>query len=243
MARRRKKEKQTWFTYKGTIIDIPPWVPPTPDLPDDPLAAMLGLRQMAIETWDDLAMMFGTCVELMAKQYVSVKEHRMMADCLLYLELFVRRVVMIAALAYASLKPARPSQGPWGAPRLRRELWYDPTSWRVSFSMLRGPWRKRQKRRSDKPPSRDRSTRALCRRIEAIRRVLSYIPGYAKRFARRMQRLRAHNAKANQPRRIELAGWDFHPDRRTLGKWGVNDAMTVAQPLAEIAVNILQEPG
>ena len=83
----------------------------------------------------------------------------------------------------------------------------------------------------------------MARRIEALRRVLSWVPGYARRFARRMQRLRAKNATANDKQRIALPGWDFHPRRRTLVKCGVSEGMSLAQPLAELALHILQEPG
>jgi len=248
MARKKKwvnsnPDGSGWYARNHHIYEIPPWVPETPKLPENPLDAVPELKALAIFVWENIAMVFGSCLELMSRQYMSAKQHLDLTDTLRHLELLVRRIVMIAALAYADLKPVQPNKGPWGVPRLRRELWYDPTSWRVSFSVLRGPRQRGPKRKTDKRPSPTRPTDAVARRIEAIRRVLSYIPGYAQRFARRMQRLRAHNAKANQPRRITLAQWDFHPHRRTQGKWAVNTGMVLAQPLGELAIDILLEPG
>jgi hypothetical protein len=101
----------------------------------------------------------------------------------------------------------------------------------------------RRKRDPDAHPHPLVESWPMAKRIEALRRLLANPDKRARRVALRLARIRAANAKANEPRILALRPWDFAPEKRTLGKHAVNDGMKVAQPLAEEALDRWQEPG
>jgi len=219
---------------------------------EDPLP---GLWSYAVMIWYELTgdLVGHSSAELMRRQYISGNSHRIIGDWLRNLEKLVRRILLIAALAL-DLKPAKPApRRPWGAPGFRTEIWSDPTSWRVSFHMLeRGRSARRarigkRRRRDPEDPADWRSPARpawrFARRIEALRRVLSFQQDAARRLARQLARIRARNAAANTPRRLKLAVWDFTPERRTTGKHAIAEPMSFADPLSREEVWKWEQPG
>jgi hypothetical protein len=90
-------------------------------------------------------------------------------------------------------------------PRFRRTYSIDPTTWQVSFRMLKPHMepgdegrtaRRRSPRKSREPLARRRS-RPFAYRIEALRRAIKYREDYVVRFARRLTRLANANRAAN----------------------------------------------
>ena len=85
----------------------------------------------------------------------------------------------------------------------------------------------------------------LARRLEAVRRVLADPDTRAHRFAVKLARIAARNAKANEPRLFGVRDWDQH---RLLnrGQRFIRTGMEIVMPLIEkrlAAWNERFEPG
>lgn len=240
------------ITEHGRVWTSPPpdWQPPPPILPDDPREALPGLWDFAKLVWNEICQLWDDPASLLQQGYVSGLTYRRCCDWVRNLEGLVRRIVIVAALSLqlAPLKPTPPGEPPrpWGEPRFRRALWHDPSTWKVSFKMfpVRRGVRKRYARQRKPRREHGLPTAGLARRIEALCRVLLWKETYVARFARFMARVKAKNRVTNgDPREFHLAAWDFHWDRRTSGKYAVNEGMHPAQPLAERALALWNEPG
>ena len=213
------------------------WIPPTDDgrfpkrePPENPRDALPELWGLAARVWNEI---------------LSGLEYRHCTDWLRSLETLVRRIVMIAALTL-ELKPvAAGSSHAWGEPRFQRTLWHDPTTWKVSFRVLRQARERRDGERRPKKPRRehDLPSRGLARRIEALRRVLSGGQACAMRLARALARMKKANRTLNAPRELRLRPWSIRWDKRTSGRLAVRDSMDIAQALAQRMIDVWHEPG
>ncbi len=232
--------------------ETPPALPPA--LPDNPREALPGLWDFARRVWNEICALWADPVTLLRQEYLSRRSYRACADWVRNLEDLVRRIVIVAALSVrlAPLRPAPPGPcpRPWGEPRFQRTLWHDPTTWKVAFSMF--PARRVSEDAAEFVVARTRKRRrefslptaGLARRIEALRRVISWKESYAARFARFLERVRARNRTTNgEPREFHLPSCDFTWERRTSGKYGVRDGMLTVHPLAVRALEIWNEPG
>lgn len=228
------------------------WIPPSDDgrfpqrePPENPRDALPELWGLAARVWNEICALWGDSASLMRRRRLSGFEYRHCTDWLRSLETLVRRIVVIAALTL-ELKPvaAGPSHA-WGEPRFQRTLWHDPTTWKVSFPVLRQARERRDGERRPKKPRRehDLPSRGLARRIEALRRVLSGGQACAMRLARALARMKKANRTLNAPRELRLKPWSIRWDKRTSGRLAVRDGMDIAQALAQRAIDVWHEPG
>jgi hypothetical protein len=234
------------FTPRPTGIRLvagtgPETIPRTE--PCDPLP---GLWDFAGMVHEEICMLFGEPGELATKGYINRRSHRILGDWLRNLELLVRRLLLIAALAFDpgalcshGAKPQRE--------RGTRLVWSDrPEGWVARFRVFPKKQSRRHIRKERDPDKRVPqfpNPWPMARRIEALRRVLANPDRRAHRLALHLARIRLANAKANAPRIFSLRRWDFSPAKRTSGKFAVNEAMQVAQPIAEQVLARWQEPG
>jgi hypothetical protein len=227
------------------------WIPPPDDWrfpqrepPENPRDALPDLWRLAARVWYEVCAIWGDSASLL-RGHIPARDYRRCTDWLRHLEALVRRIVIVAALAL-ELKPAADGRRrPWGEPRFQRTLWHDPTTWKVSFRVLRQARERREGEQCPKKPRRehDLPSRGLARRIEALRRVLSGGQAYAKRLARLLARMKTANRTLNAPREFRLRPWSIRWDKRTSGRLAVSDGMDIAQSLARRAIEVWHEPG
>lgn len=182
--------------------------------------------------------------DLAMREYVSVKDHRQMADWVRNLEMLVRRILWIMASAM-KLEPVQPRVARQRIPGLRVEYPEAPESWRTPFRVIER--RIARSRRSNgalprpKPPApRVLPSWPLARRLEAIRRVLAKPSAAASRLARLCERRR--HAARNTPDPAILRVWDFTPRWRTTGKHCIASAMAIADEPSQDAFFALLRP-
>lgn len=239
MRRRKKKEIDPY--------EFPPYRPTPVELPEAAADAVPELRSYAAFIWDAACNLFGCSRTLVNRVRAPHDFMRQARDWIGNLELLVRRMLLIMALSLklAPVRKRKPA-GPRG--HARTASWSTPDSWRVTFRMMRY-----SKPETDEdmdgalhepPPAPVKTysgrTAPLARRLEALRRAISFHGAYAQRLARRLARIRAKDALANAPRVIRLKPWDFNPWRDTRGMRAIHDGMRLAQPLAERELAIWQ---
>ncbi|MDP3495716.1 MAG: hypothetical protein Q8R82_21625 [Hyphomonadaceae bacterium] len=228
--------------------DYPRYTPPPVVLPDDDRSVILDLRSFAAMVWEEITMVFGPSIYLVRLATSERPFFRQTLDWLRNLELFVRRFIAVTALSMTlpPVKPAKASSRPSSAqpaeaPAFRRcsGHWADVQSWDVRFRIMpRGP--------SEPGPSREGLPRTpvvqtpmlygLARRIEALRRVLSYHEAYARRFARSLDRMRARAPRANDRVLLGVKPWKFNPYMASKGQHAVREMMPLLTGLCERAV-------
>lgn len=194
------------------------------------------LRGIADGGWKTLAFMFGRPDAIIRKGFISLAEHREISNWLRHFEHFVRRLLLVLALAIDLPPPAPSKRGP----RTTRPAFFQRT--RVLTVLLGRTWR-RQKRARRKPLkvrcAADTPVRSapLGRRFEALRHALAHIDASAMRVARAIRRT------LNAPVRrcfVRLKPWRVQPWRATVasnvfGKF----ILEIEQHLPEVFV----EPG
>ena len=213
------------------------------------------LGEQLLRVWEHARWVFASFCEffappvaIAARDYINVPEYRAMESWLRSLELLTRRLVLAAALAINvvlkpldPLAPARPRQ------RRRVLIWFNkPCSWIASLRMMpRKPPEARALRRDRREQHRVLPALPLARRLEAVRRVLVDPDTRAHRFAVKLARIAARNAKANEPRLFGVRAWDSHR-RLNRGQRFIRTAMDIVMPLIEDALaswNQKCEPG
>jgi hypothetical protein len=204
----------------------------------------------ARDTYDDFLMAFHDPRELAVHGWTRRAVHALMTDWLRNLESVIAHLLVLAA-AMLDLPPPRPRAKRRRIPGLHLVYPAHPETWRTSFRIFRRKPRASRHRKPKPPadphfPDRVQPLVASWRcalRLEAIRRVLSDPDAAAKRLARRLARMRADNARANEPRYPRLPVWDFTPERRTTGKHAVARTMNLVVDEADEALWRLLRPG
>jgi hypothetical protein len=223
MARRKKAFDE---------YDCPRYRPEPVTLPDNAVSAVLELRRFAAMVWGEICGLFGASKHLVERVRAPRDFIRPALDWVRNLEMMMRRVIVILAL---SLKPAPARTSPPRERKMRRSRshWAQSDTWNVVFRMMPAlPCERVRTARIAAPPKPLACTCGLARRIEALRRVMSYSESYALRFARTLARHRARNVSANDKVVLALKPWDFHPWRSSKGMFAVRDGMKLAAPLA-----------
>ena len=190
------------------------------------------LSEQLLSVWDHARWVFANFCEFFAtpvaiadREYINVPEYRAMESWLRSLELLTRRLILAAALAI-NVKlldrraPARQSlRSSEPQPRKRRRVLIWPTkpdSWIARLRMLpRKPPETRALRRAKREQPRVLPAFPLARRLEAVRRVLADPDKRAHRFAVKLARIAARNAKANEPRLFGVRALGLPPHRST----------------------------
>jgi hypothetical protein len=213
------------------------------------------LSEQLLQVWDHARWVFANFCEffasparIAAREYINVPEYRSIESWLRSLELLTRRLILAAALAITIvLKPLDPVVP--ARPRQRRRvlIWFNkPSSWIARLRMMpRKPPETRSLRRARREQPRVLPAFPLARRLEAVRRVLADPDTRAHRFAVKLARIAARNAKANEPRLFGVRAWDSHrPLNR--GQRFIRTAMDLVMPLIDDALaswNERCEPG
>lgn len=225
------------MSRKQTADDFPRYTPPPVVLPDDDAATIPELRAFAAMVWNEFTEVFGNSMTLIHMVRAPRKLFRMANDWLRHLELFVRRFIIIVAgtLALAPVKPRPSSRGKADPAVYRRSFahWADPTSWRVSFRILPSGPRDPQPYSYRRNGTRPIRATGLARRIEALRRVLSYHEFYAHRFARSLARIRNPGARRNLRPDYGVKPWVFHPNLSSRGAHAIKGKMPLANAMCE----------
>lgn len=224
------------------------------------------LSEQLLSVWEHARWVFANFCDFFAppvaiagREYINRSEYRAMESWLRSLELLTRRLILAAALAInVTLKPldrrapARQSlrsSEPATQSRQRRRvlIWFNkPASWIARLRMVpRKPSETRALRRPKREQPRVLPSFPLARRLEAVRRVLADPDKRAHRFAMKLARIAARNAKANAPRLFAVRDWDPH---RLLnrGQRFIRTGMEIVMPLIEDALagwNQRCEPG
>lgn len=227
--------------YKMKPEDYPPYTPTPVVLPDDDDAAILEIREFAAMVWREITQVFGPSILFVRMITAPRRLYRQTLDWLRNLELLVRRLITITALSL-TLPPVKPAKrSPGTAPDFRRISghWSDVESWNVSFRIL--PPAPRAPRPSTaglprKPARHFVSTYSIARRIEALRRVLSYHTAYARRFARSLERCRARTPRSNDKVLLGVKPWKFHPYMSSKGQHAVRHIMPLTVGLCQRAL-------
>lgn len=235
MARRKKDEPSEY--------DYPAYTPPVAELPENAADAVLDLRRFAAMVWEEASGLFGCSRHLVDWIRMDRPFMRMATDWVRHVEMLMKRVVVIVALSL-NLPPVRQRASiPLGIEtRLRRSHWAQPETWKVSFRMSpvkRGEraWRPG----APKPQSLLVRTYGLARRLEALRRVISFTERRAVRFARALARRKARLEGMNDKPVLELRKWDFHPYRASKGMFAVREGMAIAHPLEARCLRLWQQ--
>lgn len=236
MARRKKEEPSEY--------DYPAYTPPVVELPENAADAVLDLRRFAAMVWEETSGLFGYSRQLIDWIRMDRPFMRMATDWVRHLEMLMKRVVVIVALSL-NLAPVRQRalRPRTIETRLRRSHWAQPETWKVSFPMA--PLKRVERARPPGPPKRRPSllvrTYGLARRLEALRRVISFTERRAVRFARALARRKARLAGLNDKPVLELRNWDFHPYRASKGMFAVREGMAIAHPLAARCLRLWQQ--
>lgn len=236
MARRRKDPPGEY--------DYPAWTPPVVELPENAADAVLDLRRFAAMVWEETSGLFGCSRDLVKWIRMDRPFMRMATDWVRHLEMLMKRVVVILALSL-NLAPVRrrASIPPGIETRLKGSHWAQPESWKVAFRM--SPSRRRERAWRPGPPAQTPGllvrTYGLARRLEALRRVISFTERRAVRFARALARRKARLAGMNDRPVLELRPWDFHPYRASKGMFAVREGMAIAHPLAARCLRVWQQ--
>ncbi len=266
MARRRARFGPDWpwddtFTPspKGWCRMMPggepepledPKPPPKPvKLPDDAATLLPRFWRFAAKIWEEITgLLGGDSLDQFHRRVMPRHEGRVLAGWIANLEHFVRRVIVIAALAL-KLEPlpfVPPGiAGPRSKPQPKEASIDDPSTWNVSFRIVLHRAGQRRRRRKRAPQGDFMFVGGLAFRIEALRRAIANRDIYAKRFARRVARLCAANARTNRPEHYRLGRWEHQPPRLSGGQRAILEEMKYAQPLAVRDFNhrFWQEPG
>ena len=191
---------------------------------------------------------FAAPAAIAAREYINLTEYRAMDSWLRSLELLTRRLILAAALAInVVLKPLDPVPPAGRRQRRRVLIWFNkPSTWIARRRMMpRKPPETRALRRARREQPRVLPAFPLARRLEAVRRVLADPDTRAHRFAVKLARIAAHNAKANEPRLFAVRDWDSHKPLNR-GQRFIRTAMDIVMPLIEdrlAAWNERSEPG
>lgn len=224
MARRKKAFDE---------YDYPRYRPEPVTLPDDAVSVVLELRRFAAMMWGEICGLFGASKHLVERVRAPRDFMRPALDWVRNLEMMMKRVIIILALALKPA-PARKSSPRERKMRRSRSHWAQSDIWNVVFRMMPALPRQRAcTARIAAPPNPLTRTYGLARRIEALRRVISYSESYPLRFARTLARHQARNASANDKVLLTLKPWDIHPWRSSKGMFAVREGMKLAAPLAE----------
>jgi hypothetical protein len=242
MSRKKKFDPECWA----------PYCPPPVVLPEEAASAVPALREEAAGMWEEMQWCIGTSLQMVRHVQMPKAFVRLALDWVRHIEMIVRRMIWILALSL-KLEPARPRAR--AAPamagfRRRSGHWADVTAWNVTFSMASVKPQRPSRAGARRPPSPVRHfapTRGLGRRIEALRRALSYHDVHARRFARVLARRAALNTAANAKRLVLFRDWDFHPLRDSQAAHRANDSLRLSTPLANREMTAWQkrwiEPG
>ena len=229
--------------YKMKPEDYPPYTPPPLVLPDDDASAIPEIRDFAAMVWREITEVFGPSIHFVRMITAPRRFYRQTLDWLRNLELLVRRFIAITALAmtWPPVKPTKRSPST-RLPEFRRRSghWADVQSWNVSFRIM--PRLPRKPRPSTaglprKPLTHFVRVYNIARRIEALRRVLSYHKVYARRFARSLELRRARTPRSNEKVLLGVKPWKFHPYMATKGQHAVRDIMPLVVGLCQRALN------
>lgn len=190
--------------------------------------------QGARVNWENIVHVFGRPMALFLGEVLHVQDWKMLADWVRQLELFVRRIIILGALRLTlpELKPRKPRLR---AACERKAVTADPATWPVGFRMGSAPRASvpHRRRRRDED-IRVLPVHRLAFRLEALRGVINDPDAAIKRFARRLARNRAYNARANTPRRIQVQPYKDCWD--TLGQKALRFDMQLIEPEFEAAV-------
>jgi hypothetical protein len=177
---------------------------------------------------------FHTPRDLSLREMVATWEHRELTGWIRALELLTRRIILAAALAMTVVLGARAPREARPRKRRIRLVWpQKPETWIARFRMVpptrpEVSWIYRNKREVP----RTMPSFPLARRLEAVRRALANPEARARRFAIKLARIAARNAKANEPRRLYVRSW-ISARARTGGERMISPAMANLTPLIE----------
>jgi hypothetical protein len=193
--------------------------------------------EFATALWEDIVMIGADPVRLMRYREDRRSRRKVFADWVGHLEQLVRSIILLAALTLAPQSAQRVRARARTIPPYRRQWPDDPLTWQVSFSVLHRPSRPSRHLRSKPgtpPHARDVvSVVSLARRMEALRRAISYMSEHAKRCRRTLDRIEAKNRRSNtSPRTLFLRPFDFFKRPRTHGGHAAFNGMKLAHVIA-----------
>ncbi len=201
--------------------------------PESPAEAIPALIAQASELWSLTCGYYGLPGELRRRGFHSLNMHSLATDWIRCLELLVRRIILIMALALdlpqrapaasaSGERPARPPavKKPFHAPRR-------------PFTIMPRVEAPRPHRGRRKPPSRP-NTRGLARRLDQLFHAIRYPDPYARRTALALARI-AQNPPPHDPDHplIGLQPWLIRPELRSYGESTMYDQIERAQLLAQ----------
>lgn len=204
------------------------------------------LPRVLMQVWDEACFVWQFICEYMAsprelslQPWIDRVRHATLRDHIRHLELLVRRLILAAALDLdIVLKPLRahdPARPQKVRTRRRVLAWPErPETWIARLRML-------PRKPPEDAPRRVLSVKRaqpavldafpLARRLEAVRRVLLDPDARARRFAIKLARIKAANARANLPRLFRLRAWDQAGPPVTRGKGLIAEAMAIVHPI------------
>lgn len=202
--------------------------------PDEsPAEAAPALIREASDIWVEICGFFGAPHELYRRAFHYPRSHRLATDWIRCLEILVRRIILIMALA---LDPPRRSAGA-GATSAHAAPKKPFRPHRPVFTVLLPvpdpePDARERENGGVRPPIRTYPTRALARRLDALFQAIRHPEAFARRTASRLAHIATLKREPGRPQ-IGLRPWWIKPTERTSGQERTYDLIERAQRIAQ----------
>lgn len=198
---------------------------------ESPAEAAPALIREASDIWVEICGFFGAPHELYRRAFHYPRSHRLATDWIRCLEILVRRIILIMALA---LDPPRRSAGAGNTSTcVAPKKPFRPH--RPVFTVLLpvpDPEPDTRERGGVRPPIRTYRTRALARRLDALFQAIRYPEAFARRTASRLAHIATLKREPDRPQ-IGLRPWWIKPSERTSGEERTYDLIERAQRIAQ----------
>lgn len=196
------------------------------------------------EVLDYMLILLDPPAAIAGRKTIGRLTRQLMCDWIRNLEILVRRLLVITALALV-LPPSHPAGGKRRVRELQPFVSDDPASWKVCLRLFQTPSGSRGARscRARHDDQAEWNALPFALRLEALCRIIAQPKRRARSVARKLARIRAANTRSNAPRTFAVRYWHIHSSIITPAQDSIAGLMDGTEPLAERAFARWQEPG